>query len=104
MKNWLARQETLYGFTPDAKLLEPRREAPRQADYFDVMGGRAAIRESMQLELIDDPVTGIDDSRSIEIDSIDGVRVASRFESHWLAWQTAESRVAHSQAHLNGRR
>jgi hypothetical protein len=34
----------------------------------------------------------------------DGVRIASRFESHWLAWQTAESRVADSQAHLNGRR
>ena len=77
LKNWLARQEALYGFAPDEALLEPRREAVRQADYFDVMGGGAAIRESMQLELIDDPVTGVDDSRKIEIDSIRGVRVES---------------------------
>jgi hypothetical protein len=41
------------------------------------MGGGAAIRESMQLELIDDPVIGVDDSRKIEIDSIRGVRVES---------------------------
>ena len=77
LKNWLARQEALYGLTPEADLLEPRREGPRQAGYFDVMGGRAAIRESMQLELIDDPVTGVDGNRKIAIDSIDGVRVES---------------------------
>ena len=77
LKNWLSRQEALYGFTPEEALLEPRREAPRQADYFDVMGGRAAIRESMQLELIDDPVTGVDDNRKIAIDSIDEVLVES---------------------------
>ena len=77
LRIWLAQQEVLYGLTPDQELFEPRREGPRQADYFDVMGGRAAIRESMQLELIDEPVTKAVGKRTIAIDSIDGVRVES---------------------------
>jgi HEAT repeat protein len=77
LRNWLARQEALYGFAPDEELLEARGEGPRQAGYFDVMGGRAAIRESMQLELIDDPVTGLAGYRNIDIDSINALRVES---------------------------
>ena len=77
LRNWLARHEALYGFVPDDGLLEPRSEARRQASYFDVMGGRAAIRESMQLELIADPVTGDDEDRDIPVSSIDRVSVES---------------------------
>ena len=77
LRNWLSRQEPLYGLAPEEDLLAPRREGPRQADFFDVMGGRAAIRESMQLELIADPVTGAADTRTIAIDGLDAVRVAS---------------------------
>ena len=41
------------------------------------MCGRAAIRESMQLELIDQPETKDVGKHTIAIDSIDGVRVQS---------------------------
>ncbi len=77
LRNWLARHEALYGFEPDDKLLEPRREERPQASYFDVMGGRAAIRESMQLELIGTPESGKADTRGVEIERLKSVQVES---------------------------
>ena len=77
LRNWLARHAALYGLEPDGKLQAPRREPLPQASYFDVMGGRAAIRESMQLDLIANPVTGLDAKASRSIDSIKPVQVES---------------------------
>jgi len=77
LRNWLARHEALYGLRPDDELLAARSEAVRQASFFDVLGGSAAIRESMQLELISDPVAGQDETAGIPVDDVTGVRVRS---------------------------
>ena len=77
LRNWLARHDALYGYQPDEGLLGRRGEAPRQASYFDVMGGRAAIRETMQLELITDPAIGGAEERRVPLTSINPVDVRS---------------------------
>ncbi len=77
LRNWLARHEALYGLRPDEELQAARSEAVRQASYFDVLGGRAAIRESMQLELISDPVAGQNEAAKTSIDAVTRVRVRS---------------------------
>ena len=77
LRNWLARHEALYGLRPDEDLQAARSEAVRQASYFDVLGGRAAIRESMQLELMSDPVAGQNEAATTSIDAVSGVRVSS---------------------------
>jgi HEAT repeat protein len=77
LRNWLARHEALYGLRPDEDLQTARSEAVRQASYFDVMGGRAAIRESMQLELISNPVAGKNEAATTSIDAVSEVRVKS---------------------------
>ena len=77
LRNWLARHDALYGVDPDPALLESRRDEPREASYFDVMGGRAAIRETMQLEVIGSPDAGRNEAATIPIASLDPVRVRS---------------------------
>jgi len=77
LRNWLARHEALYGLSPDRELQEARSEAVREASYFDVLGGRAAIRESMQLELISNPVTGVKELAKTSIDAVTEVKVRS---------------------------
>ncbi len=77
LRNWLARHEALYGFVPDEGLTRARREQAPQASYFDVMGGRAAIRESMQLDLIRAPASGAAEERTIPISRVDPVNVQS---------------------------
>ncbi|MCO4813015.1 MAG: HEAT repeat domain-containing protein [Gammaproteobacteria bacterium] len=77
LRNWLARHEALYGLRPDEDLQTARSEAVRQASYLDVMGGRAAIRESMQLELISNPVAGQNETATTSVDDVSEVRVSS---------------------------
>jgi HEAT repeat protein len=77
LRNWLARHEALYGLRPDEELQDARSEAARLASYFDVLGGRAAVRESMQLELISNPVAGQARAAKVPIDTLTGVRVRS---------------------------
>ena len=77
LRNWLARHEALYGLRPDEELQAARSDAVRQASYFDVMGGRAAIRESMQLELISNPVAGQNEAAKTSMDAVSEVRVSS---------------------------
>jgi len=77
LRNWLARHEELYGLHPDQDLLAAHSESARQANYFEVLGGRAAIRESMQLELISKPVSGQEEAAKISIDDVSEVAVRS---------------------------
>lgn len=77
LRNWLARHDELYGVAPSGDELSGRRAEDDSPDYFDVMGGTAAIRETMQLELIDNPVTGLNDARTVSIDDVESVRVRS---------------------------
>jgi HEAT repeat protein len=77
LRHWLARHDDLYGV--DARELKSSgsRADAGGPDYLDVLGGRAAIRESLQLDLIDDPVTGSDEHRLIPVSSIRSVTVQS---------------------------
>jgi len=77
IRNWLARHEELYGVKPEAGELTGRRGPADGPDYFDVMGGTAAIRESMQLELIANPERGLAETRDIAVDDVDAVQVRS---------------------------
>ena len=77
LRNWLARHEALYGLRPDAELEAGRSEAARLASYFDVLGGRAAVRESMQLELISNPVAGQAGGARVPLDTLAGVQIRS---------------------------
>ena len=77
MRNWLARHEALYSVSPETTSIGPWGGDVEGPDYFDVMGGRAAIRESMQLELIANPVTGTAEARTVAVDDVDAVTVRS---------------------------
>lgn len=77
LRNWLARHANLYGIDPIDADFEFNDRNDDAADYFDVFGGRAAIRESMQLELIDEPRAGNDDRHTIPVSSLSRVNVNS---------------------------
>ena len=77
LRNWLARHEALYGVAIGDSELASGRGNDEAPNYFDVLGGRAAVRESMQLELIANPITGDLDKRQIPLASVPGVVVES---------------------------
>jgi len=69
LRNWLSRHDELYGLEVDDYLSSGSLN-PDAPSFFDVLGGRAAIRESMQLELIDNPVAGLSEDRRIALGTI----------------------------------
>jgi HEAT repeat protein len=76
LRHWLARYEQLYGVSSDGleEWLDQGREDP---DYFDAFGGRAAVRESVQLDLIARPEQGVSAAATIPVDSLESVVVES---------------------------
>jgi HEAT repeat protein len=77
LRNWLARHAALYGVPPDENLQSARTDEARQASYFDVMGGRAAIRETMQLEVLSTTVVKRDEVATTPIDTVTPIKVRS---------------------------
>lgn len=77
MRNWLASHADLYDVEPGITKFGARQPGGNAVDYFDVLGGRAAIRESIQLNLIDQPLTGVSDNRPYQVSSLRSVHVAS---------------------------
>jgi HEAT repeat protein len=77
IRNWLARYDELYGVSTDAVGEIIARAEDDLPGYFDVLGGRAAIRESVQLDLIANPQAGRSDARDISVESLDSVDVES---------------------------
>lgn len=77
MRNWLASHADLYDVEPGITKVGTRQPGDNAVDYFDVLGGRAAIRESIQLNLIDQPLTGVSDNRPYQVSSLRSVHVAS---------------------------
>jgi hypothetical protein len=73
---WLRQTPTLYGLDPvHPQDRRPRNPGPRTT-AFNVMGGRAAIQETLQLENISDPETHrLDHDATVAIDQIPGVQV-----------------------------
>ena len=77
LRNWLARHEALYGVPAgDNRSGSPGNDR-NMASYFDLLGGRAAIRESVQLELIAEPAAGLVEEPSIPLRTISAVQVRS---------------------------
>ena len=91
LRNWLARHSELYGVAVSDRELESRRDDDDAPGFFDVLGGRAAIRESMQLDLIANPVTGTAESRSIPVRSLRSVDVESHPFEEMLKASTADA-------------
>jgi HEAT repeat protein len=77
MRAWLSRHETLYGVAATATERPGTRHPQAGTDYFDVLGGRAAVRESMQLQSLVSAPVAADDERPTPIDEIDGIDVPS---------------------------
>ncbi len=77
MHNWLAQHEVLYGVDASAYEKESRRQEIAAIDYFEVLGGRAAIRESVQLQLIDDSLLLVEGPGNTSIAEITALDVAS---------------------------
>lgn len=77
LRNWLARHSALYGVDEGGPDNAPRAAARRRVDYFDVLGGGAAMRESIQLDLIAAPLSGDSSRQTIPLSSIRSVNVRS---------------------------
>ena len=79
LRNWVVRHNDLYG-TGDSEL---KTIAPNQAgesrttDIFNVLGGRAAVKETLQLQLISAPGRVQNGVRDIPISKVWGVAVRS---------------------------
>ena len=86
LQAWLARLKPLYGAAglPHDEQVDPARRG-HTTDVFSVMGGRAAIRETVQLELIRETPRGPSPSPTIPITTIRGVEVKSHPFDQMLA-------------------
>ncbi len=100
LRAWMARSRFLYGSpqTPpmnraDDMAMMMRRDEPRTTDMFGVLGGRAALRETLQMQLLrTEPVSGgFGSVPSIAISTLKGVEVASLPFESMLAGRTGGS-------------
>jgi HEAT repeat protein len=77
LRAWVARHQELYGVGEQPVERSSPRHEQATTDYFDVLGGRAAIRESVQLQSLATRTRSSVDSRTIPIEDIPGVDVSS---------------------------
>jgi HEAT repeat protein len=90
LRIWLARHGELYGVRGLEKISPHQANETRTTDIVGVLGGRAAVRETLQLQLIDTPTGGHREARTIPISKIDAVDV----KSHPFDKMLQESRQA----------
>jgi HEAT repeat protein len=94
LRAWLSRHHELYGIDEPPLERPGTRHERSTTDYFDVLGGRAAIRESVQLQTL--VTSGLSDveSRTIPIEDIDGIDARSHpFEEMLEASGGADDRL-----------
>ncbi len=77
LRIWLARHGALYGVQDLATNSSTRSRETRTTDIVGVLGGRAAVRETLQLQLIDAPLSNDFQDRTIPVAEIEGVEVKS---------------------------
>jgi HEAT repeat protein len=87
LRAWVSRHQDLYGIDEPALQPADLRHERATTDYFDALGGRAAIRESVQLQSLVNRELSSADSRIIPIEEIEDVDV----RSHPFAEMLAES-------------
>ncbi|MCZ6793244.1 MAG: hypothetical protein O7J95_06485 [Planctomycetota bacterium] len=80
---WLARHEALYGHRVGGG--SQRGPDVNAVTAFGVLGGRAAIRETLQLQAIDGASGRSDEERTVLVSSIPGVQVKSHPYEEMLA-------------------
>jgi hypothetical protein len=68
---------------------EPRANPPRNLSTFSVLGGRAAIEETLQLQGLN--VRNVDEAESVDVDSLAGVEVQSHPFKEMLAGEVGGS-------------
>jgi HEAT repeat protein len=90
LRIWLARHGELYGVRDLEKISPHQASETRTTDIVGVLGGRAAVRETLQLQLIDTATGGHREARTIPISKIDTVDV----KSHPFEKMLQESRQA----------
>jgi hypothetical protein len=73
---WLRQAPELYGVEPSAPVAATRARSGNTTHAFNVLGGRAAIEETLQLQPISGPETGAaTEPRTIPVRDIQGVQV-----------------------------
>ncbi len=85
LRSWAARSRDLYGVEDSEALPQRQAVEARTTDIFNVLGGRAAVRESLQLQLIQAGDQTSERGRTIPISDILGVRVRSHPFADMLA-------------------
>ncbi|MEI6149520.1 MAG: hypothetical protein WCS01_10520, partial [bacterium] len=73
---WLSRCSTLYGAEVSGFALNPARGPVESTDAFGVLGGRAAVRETLQLRPLR-PMTSTKTDATVALDTLAGVAVQS---------------------------
>jgi HEAT repeat protein len=83
IRSWLARHEALYGARGWEERAGEAGPQPPTAGLFDLLGGRAAVRETLRRERIGGPAGSAAD-RILPVYGIQGVEVASHPFEEWV--------------------
>ena len=90
LNTWLSRHQALYG-TAGALPRRRRRRRERTTNAFNVLGGRAAMRETLQMQLLRDQAEADTDAAAVPVAEIPGVEVKSHPFEEMLAGQPGGS-------------
>ena len=82
---WLSRQKALYGVKAAPPDRRRRRNNRRTTSVFNVLGGRAAVRETLQMQMLGGPTPDKDAAPSVPVAGIPGVEVKSHPFGQMLA-------------------
>ena len=88
---WIAAMARQYGIQAPDRPPAPgrrRRDRGRQTTVFNVLGGRAAIRETLQMQSIGQPASSGQSSGMVPVDSLSGVEVKSHPFEEMLGGET----------------
>ena len=80
LRTWLALQKQLYGtegYKEPGGRERPRRRLERSSSVFNVLGGRAAVRETLQMQLLMSEREAERGERAVPVSEIQGVQVRS---------------------------
>jgi HEAT repeat protein len=95
LRSWVARHDELYATGDlDLETLAPNRNGEgRTTDILNVLGGRPAVRETLQLQLIDAPGMSHNGLRDIPISDVLGLQVKSHPFEEMLKETQAEEKT-----------
>ncbi len=77
LRAWLARHEQLYGTEAFKRHVRDRRARRTTTNVFNVLGGRAAVRETLQMQVLGPPEGKPKQDETVAVVDIHGVEVKS---------------------------